>query len=131
MKSLANYRLLTAPVVTLVAVMMLFGGMSQSARAEISALGARAQAFDTSQLEQAYKDHSMLRNKIAAQLKWLWREERFLKEDYERSGDEGDYATNAEVSRDLLRVRQQIDGLRAELSRENQNIQSIGDQIPD
>jgi hypothetical protein len=92
---------------------------------------AGSSTLNVAELEKAYKAHSIMRNRIAEQIKWLWREERFLKEDYEYSGLKGDNITNSALARDLLAVRQQIDILRRELSRENRALQLIGEQIPD
>ncbi len=124
-------RLLTGAILLLLTFLPLTFMLAQGARAEVVSASPRSQAPAISQLESAYKEHSMIRNQIAAQLNWLWREERFLKDDYQYSGEKGDIVTNTQVARELLHVRQQIDQLRQALASENQIIQTIGNRIPD
>ncbi|GEM_PF-3111367 len=106
----------------------LCGGQAQAAQTEIAPAPRGAEIAG---LEREYSLRSLHRNQIASQLNRLWREERFLKEDYEYSGGRGDTVANTEVARELLRTRQQIDSLRAELSRENQAIRQIASRLPD
>ncbi len=109
----------------------LSAGVCAFAEAPIVAANESQTTLSTAALERCYHTHSMRRNEIASRLSWLWREEGFLKEDYEYSGGKGDMIANRQDSRDIELVRHEIDRLRAELSRENSAIQEIGALIAD
>lgn len=109
----------------------LSGGASALAEASLVASNSGLTALSVAELENSYHAHSMRRNEIATRLSWLWREEGFLKEDYEYSGGKGDFVTNRQDSREIEQIRREIDELRVELSSENKAIQKIGALIPD
>lgn len=109
----------------------LFGGACAFAETSLVASNGSLTALSAAELENSYRAHSMRRNEIATRLSWLWREEGFLKEDYEYSGGKGDIVANRQDSREIEQVRREIDELRAQLSSENKVIEKIGDLIPD
>jgi hypothetical protein len=98
----------------------------QSGMAACEALAGQA-----ADMERAYALHSSMRNQIALKLERLWFMERELKAQYEDCGEHSEFVDLYQVERELRAVREQIDFLRAELSRENKIVAIIGQAIPD
>jgi len=86
---------------------------------------------DQSELEVAYKAHCERRREIARKLSLLWFEEKELIAEYEDTGRTGELPDFVALAGELRQVRLNIDAARADLSRENKIILSIGDMLPE
>lgn len=81
-----------------------------------SAKGRLAQSGD---LDAAYRAHAYRLGIIADRLKKLWLHERVIIDERDNCGRNGDMVTVTALNQNLLAVRQEIDYLRAEMTREN------------
>ncbi|HEY9871401.1 MAG TPA: hypothetical protein V6D08_19745 [Candidatus Obscuribacterales bacterium] len=118
---------------TAAALILAVAGMTASGAAEQQGGMAvpEALAGQAADMERAYALHSSVRNQIALKLERLWFMERELKAQYEDCGEHSELVDLYQVERELRGVREQIDCLRAELSRQNKIIAIIGQSIRD
>ena len=107
--------------------MQVFAGIAANAQVVSDGAGpvlspqivASINAMKPEQARNQYRIHMRRRNIIAAHLNSLWAEERRVKGTIDSSGMAGDMVTVTQQERELYAVRTQIDGLRAELTKEN------------
>lgn len=77
------------------------------------------------ELAIAYKVHSKKRNAIAVRLEECWKQEREITGERDRRGRDGDMASVISLERELLKIREEIDSLRQDLTRENRVLSLI------